>query len=122
MAHLVAGSIFALPVKVGRRKKHESEPKPLQEVDIKPAQGKVYPPESPFLPSHFASAEKEEESESGEHFSSVPYSGEIHIDDPPYNVKKVSSPQLVPTSGILAMVLPLSLSLIHTYTQSIYVL
>lgn len=125
MAHLVAGSIFAIPIKAGRRKKHESESKPLQEVDKVPAQGKVYAPESPFLPSHFASAEKGEESESEEHFPSVPYSGEIHIADPPSNVKKVQSPQLVPTSGILAMVLPLSLfpSLLHTSnTQSVYVL
>ncbi|XP_048336840.1 uncharacterized protein LOC107427294 isoform X6 [Ziziphus jujuba] len=99
----VAGSIFAIPIKAGRRKKHESESKPLQEVDKVPAQGKVYAPESPFLPSHFASAEKGEESESEEHFPSVPYSGEIHIADPPSNVKKVQSPQLVPTSGILAM-------------------
>nr|XP_048336833.1 uncharacterized protein LOC107427294 isoform X3 [Ziziphus jujuba var. spinosa] len=97
------GSIFAIPIKAGRRKKHESESKPLQEVDKVPAQGKVYAPESPFLPSHFASAEKGEESESEEHFPSVPYSGEIHIADPPSNVKKVQSPQLVPTSGILAM-------------------
>ncbi|KAF3434725.1 hypothetical protein FNV43_RR21810 [Rhamnella rubrinervis] len=73
-----------VPIKFIRRKKYESQPKPPHELDNVPAQGTV-----------------KKELNPEEHFSSVSYSGEIHVDDPLFKLGQVLFPQLVPRSGIL---------------------
>lgn len=106
MAHLIAGSFVDLPMKLGKGKMNESEPKFPQERSKASSQGSSYTSEGSKPPSRVSSSDKVV-SETGENNSSK--SGVFPLENSSVSKEQVQSPPLVPTSGILSRVLSLSL-------------
>ena len=121
-APLIVGSILDFPLKLGKKKMQESRSMPPRELDSETHRDKHYNSSASLPPKRLSTAENLG-SQNGIHYSSSEtHSGEIQVEDSPFDEKIVHSFHLLAASGILEMVhslsLSLSLSLSHTHTHT----